>query len=67
MGWLKRIIPREKCLSGFPRLQALLNASADLTQPIDVVLAQLTSLTGAQWQQEDDVTLFTLLHTKDDC
>jgi hypothetical protein len=45
---------------GFPRLQALLAAHADGATVKDYVLEQLATFVGADWEQEDDVTLVTL-------
>jgi serine phosphatase RsbU (regulator of sigma subunit)/anti-sigma regulatory factor (Ser/Thr protein kinase) len=45
---------------GFPRLQALLASHADGATVKDYVLEQLATFVGADWEQEDDVTLVTL-------
>ena len=46
---------------GFPRLMALLGGHADGTPPIVFLLGELTSFTGTEWEQEDDITLVALL------
>lgn len=46
---------------GLPRLQTLLTRQADETPLIDFLLAELHRFTGEKWEQEDDVTLMTLL------
>ena len=51
----------QRDLFGFPRLKALLK---DLPGDVDVIsrlLRQLADFTGPGWEQEDDVTLLTLL------
>jgi anti-sigma regulatory factor (Ser/Thr protein kinase) len=45
---------------GFPRLMALLKEHLDDTSLSDFLLDQLKAFTGADWEQEDDVTLVTL-------
>jgi serine phosphatase RsbU (regulator of sigma subunit)/anti-sigma regulatory factor (Ser/Thr protein kinase) len=45
---------------GFPRLQKLINEHAQGESLNDYLLAQLAEFTGADWEQEDDVTLVTL-------
>lgn len=51
----------QRAMFSFPRLQELMGTyrSAD-SSLIDYLLAQLTSFTGSDWEQEDDVTLVTL-------
>ncbi|GAC1568145.1 MAG: hypothetical protein NVS3B14_16410 [Ktedonobacteraceae bacterium] len=46
---------------GFPHLMELLGGDLDGTPVIDFLLAELASFTGEGWEQEDDVTLVTLL------
>ncbi|HEV2580780.1 MAG TPA: SpoIIE family protein phosphatase [Ktedonobacteraceae bacterium] len=48
---------------GFPRLQKLLAEHTDGMPLIDVLLDELKSFTGAEWEQEDDVTMLTLQRT----
>lgn len=48
---------------GFPRLQKLLAEQTEGVPLIDVVLSELQSFTGKQWEQEDDVTLLTVQRT----
>jgi hypothetical protein len=46
---------------GFPRLMSLLGGHADGTPPIVFLLRELADFTGAAWEQEDDITLVSLL------
>jgi serine phosphatase RsbU (regulator of sigma subunit) len=48
---------------GFPRLKTLLAGSSTHITLIDGLLADLKDFTGAEWEQEDDVTLMTLERT----
>ena len=48
---------------GFPRLGALVAGHPGGAALIDFLLGQLASFTGADWEQEDDVTLVTLQRT----
>ena len=48
---------------GFPRLKLLLAQSSEQAAIIDGLLADLKDFTGADWEQEDDVTLMTLERT----
>jgi serine phosphatase RsbU (regulator of sigma subunit)/anti-sigma regulatory factor (Ser/Thr protein kinase) len=50
----------EREMFGFPRMGQLVGTHAHDTPLIDFLLAQLASFTGADWEQEDDVTLVTL-------
>jgi anti-sigma regulatory factor (Ser/Thr protein kinase) len=50
-------------LFGFPRLGALVAGHPGGAALIDFLLGQLASFTGANWEQEDDVTLVTLQRT----
>ena len=45
---------------GFPRLRELLAQHPGGASMIDYLLGELSSFTGADWEQEDDVTLVTL-------
>ena len=45
---------------GFPRLRSLMESHAGSGSLIDYLLAQLVEFTGADWEQEDDVTIVTL-------
>jgi serine phosphatase RsbU (regulator of sigma subunit)/anti-sigma regulatory factor (Ser/Thr protein kinase) len=45
---------------GFPRLTRLLGTMNPGADSIDFLLEQLRSFVGAEWEQEDDVTLVTL-------
>lgn len=45
---------------GFPRLQKLLAEHTNGTPLIDILLGDLKSFTGEEWEQEDDVTLVSL-------
>jgi serine phosphatase RsbU (regulator of sigma subunit) len=46
---------------GFPRLQTLLEKNVGAASRIDILLGALKNFTGEGWEQEDDVTLVTLL------
>lgn len=48
---------------GFPHLMEVLGQHDDESPVIDFLLSQLTSFTGDDWEQEDDVTLVTLKRT----
>ena len=50
-------------LFGFPRLEALVAGHAGGSSMIDYLLGQLAGFTGADWEQEDDVTLVVLQRT----
>jgi anti-sigma regulatory factor (Ser/Thr protein kinase) len=50
-------------LFSFPRLEALVAGHAGGSALIDYLLGQLAAFTGADWEQEDDVTLVTLQRT----
>ena len=50
----------EREMFGFPRLGQLVGVHGSATPLIDFLLAQLAEFTGADWEQEDDVTLVTL-------
>jgi anti-sigma regulatory factor (Ser/Thr protein kinase) len=45
---------------GFPRLQEVMSAQASYDRLIDDLLTQLDRFTGADWEQEDDITLVTI-------
>jgi serine phosphatase RsbU (regulator of sigma subunit)/anti-sigma regulatory factor (Ser/Thr protein kinase) len=45
---------------GFPRLQEAMAAGASYERLIDELLTELDQFTGADWEQEDDITLVTL-------
>jgi serine phosphatase RsbU (regulator of sigma subunit) len=49
-----------KEMFGFPRLKTALEAPADGTPLIEVLLGKLKRFTGDSWEQEDDVTMVTL-------
>jgi serine phosphatase RsbU (regulator of sigma subunit)/anti-sigma regulatory factor (Ser/Thr protein kinase) len=51
-------------LFSFPRLEALVAGHAGGAALIDFLLGQLAAFTGADWEQEDDVTLVTLQRTE---
>lgn len=53
----------EREMFGFPHLIEVLGQHDDETPVIDFLLGQLTSFTGDDWEQEDDVTLVTLKRT----
>ena len=48
---------------GFPRLKTLLARTPTQPTLIDYLLSDLKDFAGADWEQEDDVTLVTLLRT----
>lgn len=48
---------------GFPHLMEVLGQHSDESPVIDFLLSQLSSFTGDDWEQEDDVTLVTLKRT----
>jgi len=48
---------------GFPRVKALVGSQVDSGELINLLLGELQRFTGPGWQQEDDVTLVTLLRT----
>lgn len=48
---------------GFPHLMEVLGQHDDESPVIDFLLTQLSSFTGDDWEQEDDVTLVTLKRT----
>ena len=45
---------------GFPRLQEVMSAQASYERLIDDLLTELDRFAGADWEQEDDITLVTL-------
>ncbi|HLV97826.1 MAG TPA: SpoIIE family protein phosphatase [Ktedonobacterales bacterium] len=47
-------------LFGFPRLKSLLQEARGGSDVIPFLMNQLAAFTGADWEQEDDVTLLTL-------
>jgi serine phosphatase RsbU (regulator of sigma subunit)/anti-sigma regulatory factor (Ser/Thr protein kinase) len=49
---------------GFPRAMKLVGEHADSSTLIEFLLEQLKSFTGANWEQEDDVTMVTLQRTE---
>lgn len=53
----------EREMFGFPHLMEVLGEHGDESPVIDFLLSQLTSFTGDDWEQEDDVTLVTLKRT----
>ena len=50
----------EKEMFGFPRLQDVVGARSGRGEVIDRVLTELGRFTGADWEQEDDITLVAL-------
>jgi serine phosphatase RsbU (regulator of sigma subunit) len=51
----------EREMFGFPRLQGLVGAHRSGGQEmVNFLLSELTRFTGADWEQEDDITLVTL-------
>ena len=51
---------RESQMFGFPRLRAALTIDDRGTELLDRLLETLHAFTGANWEQEDDITLVTL-------
>lgn len=51
---------------GFPRLVRLLGEHGDGTPPIVFLLHELADFTGADWEQEDDITLVALQRAEGD-
>jgi serine phosphatase RsbU (regulator of sigma subunit) len=45
---------------GFPRLQALVAEHGEARSLGTLLLEELYSFTGEEWEQEDDITLLTL-------
>jgi anti-sigma regulatory factor (Ser/Thr protein kinase) len=45
---------------GFPRLRELMGRAAS-TSPVDGLLAELDRFTGPAWEQEDDITLVSIV------
>lgn len=45
---------------GFPRLRSLLDASPAGVALVDFLVTELERFTGAEWEQEDDVTLMAI-------
>ena len=50
----------DRQMLGFPRLMGLVERHPGGAQLIDLLVAELARFTGANWEQEDDVTLVTL-------
>ena len=49
---------------GFPRLRALIAQQGEERQLGDSLLEDLSSFTGEDWEQEDDITLLTLRRSR---
>jgi serine phosphatase RsbU (regulator of sigma subunit)/anti-sigma regulatory factor (Ser/Thr protein kinase) len=47
---------------GFPRLGELISACPDCSNQIEMLMDELGKFTGADWEQEDDVTFVTVRH-----
>ena len=45
---------------GFPRLRALVAEHGEERSLVDLLLEELYSFAGEDWEQEDDITLLTL-------
>ena len=57
--------PRRE-MFGFPRLQDLVGTHrSGKSSLIDFLLSELTSFTGEDWEQEDDITLVTLVRSEE--
>ena len=50
----------ERELYGFPRIRALVGATASADDLVRVVLDDLDIFTGSAWEQEDDITLVSI-------
>lgn len=50
----------ERAMFGFPRLQCLIRDGAHKDGFIEFLLNELQAFTGADWEQEDDITLVML-------
>jgi serine phosphatase RsbU (regulator of sigma subunit) len=48
---------------GFPRLKTLLEEYSNGTSLFKLLLSELKSFTGEEWEQEDDITMVTLQRT----
>jgi serine phosphatase RsbU (regulator of sigma subunit) len=48
---------------GFPRLQSLVAKYGEERSLGETLLEELYSFVGEGWEQEDDITLLTLLHS----
>jgi serine phosphatase RsbU (regulator of sigma subunit)/predicted ester cyclase len=52
--------PQRHQMFGFPRLRALVAGHAEKRPFVTLLIAELYSFTGEEWEQEDDITLLTL-------
>jgi serine phosphatase RsbU (regulator of sigma subunit)/predicted ester cyclase len=52
--------PQRHQMFGFPRLRALVAGHAEKRSFVTLLIAELYSFTGGEWEQEDDITLLTL-------
>jgi serine phosphatase RsbU (regulator of sigma subunit)/predicted ester cyclase len=52
--------PQRHQMFGFPRLRALVAGNAEKRSFVTLLIAELYSFTGEEWEQEDDITLLTL-------
>ena len=52
--------PQRHQMFGFPRLRALVAGHAEKRSFVTLLIAELYSFTGEEWEQEDDITLLTL-------
>jgi serine phosphatase RsbU (regulator of sigma subunit)/predicted ester cyclase len=52
--------PQRHQMFGFPRLRALVSGHAEKRSFVTLLIAELHSFTGEEWEQEDDITLLTL-------
>ncbi len=55
---------KQREMFGFPRLRAIMSRIGDSQDLIRSLLKELTDFTGTGWEQEDDVTLLTLLRCR---
>jgi serine phosphatase RsbU (regulator of sigma subunit) len=52
-----------RAMFGFPRLKTLLSEHSDGSSLFNFLLSELKNFTGADWEQEDDITMVTLQRT----
>jgi serine phosphatase RsbU (regulator of sigma subunit) len=55
---------RQGEIFGFPRVVKVLENTHDEDDVIDALLGELDRFTGPEWEQEDDITLVTLEHSR---
>src|ERR671913_2604668 len=55
--------PQRREMFGFPRLREFVGRHGEEGVPVDLLLEDLYSFVGENWEQEDDITLLTLQHS----